>query len=844
MTDNSLWEVILNGDSLKGVVQPVAPTTVEQRLDRKNELKVHGTLLMALPDKHQLKFNIHKDAKTLMEAIEKRFGENKETKKVQKTLLKQQYKNFTGSSSESLDQIHDRLQKLISQLEILKESLSQEDINLKFLRSLPVEWRTHTLIWRNAIDLEDQSLDVFLTALRSMMLSTNESVSAIADVSVASAKVPISALPNVDTLSDATGWNLGANGTTLIGFDMSKVECYNCHRRGHFVKECSYDWSFQAEEEPTNYALMAFTSSSSSSSDNEVSNSEDEFEAEPSQHDSSFVQPTEQVKTPRPSVKPVEHPIPAANHKTSIPKPKTHGNSRNRKACFVLLTRSKLVPLTAARPVTTAVPQPHVTRPRPAKTVVPKPYSPPRRNINHRPSPKPCTFTPKVTTVKAPKVNAVKGVHGNWDIVPSGDLTCLFAKATIDKSNLWHRRLGHINFKTMNKLVKANKDETSPILKTFITGIENQLSLKLKIIRSDNGTEFKNHDLNQFCGMKGIKREFSVHRTPQQNGITERKNRTLIEAARTMLADSLLPITFWVEAVNTACYVQNKVLVTKPHNKTPYELLLGRTPSIGFMRPFGCHVTILSTLDPLGKFYENADEGFLVGYSNINSDATFKVKEPEFEGRKPESEVHVYPSSSAKTKKHDDKTKREAKGKSPVELSTGYKNLSAEFEYFSDNNINEVNAASTLVPTVEQISTNSTNTFSADSPSNTVVYVVDIIFGSTNKDLYKAFEKLMKDNFQMSSMGELTFFLDLQVNQKPDVIFNSQDKYVAKILRNFSLTDKKLASTPIDTEKPLLKDPNGEDVDVHTYRSMIVSLMYLTSSRPDIMFAVCACACF
>nr|GFC60691.1 putative ribonuclease H-like domain-containing protein [Tanacetum cinerariifolium] len=106
----------------------------------------------------------------------------------------------------------------------------------------------------------------------------------------------------------------------------------------------------------------------------------------------------------------------------------------------------------------------------------------------------------------------------------------------------------------------ATKDETSPILKTYITGLENQLSLKVKVIRSDNGTEFKNIDLNQFCGMKEIKREFSVPRTPQQNSIGERKNRTLIEAARTMLADSLLSIPFWAETVNTACYVQNREL--------------------------------------------------------------------------------------------------------------------------------------------------------------------------------------------------------------------------------------------------------------------------------------------
>ncbi|GJY12376.1 putative ribonuclease H-like domain-containing protein [Tanacetum coccineum] len=284
-------------------------------------------------------------------------------------------------------------------------------------------------------------------------------------------------------------------------------------------------------------------------------------------------------------------------------------------------------------------------------------------------------------------------------VVPTGDLTCLIAKATIDESNTWHRRLGHINFKTMNKLVKGNlvkglpskifendhscvacqkgkqhkasyktklvnsiskplhmlhmdlfgptnvkslmkksyclvvtddfsrfswvfflatKDETSGILKTFITEIENQLDHKVKVIRSDNGTEFKNSIMNQFCEMKGIKREFSVARTPQQNGVAERKNRTLIEAARTMLVDSKLPTTFWAEAVNTACYVLNRVLVIKPHNKTPYELIRGRPPLIDFIKPFGCPVTILNTRDHLGKFDGKADEGYFVGYSVVS----------------------------------------------------------------------------------------------------------------------------------------------------------------------------------------------------------------------------------
>ncbi|GJZ87599.1 ribonuclease H-like domain-containing protein, partial [Tanacetum coccineum] len=146
---------------------------------------------------------------------------------------------------------------------------------------------------------------------------------------------------------------------------------------------------------------------------------------------------------------------------------------------------------------------------------------------------------------------------------------------------------------------------------------------KVKVIRCDNETEFKNREMNQFCKMKGILRQFSVARTPQQNGVAEMRNMTLIEAARTTLADSKFPTTFWAKAVNTACYVQNKVLVVKPHNKTPYELFHGKTPALSFMRPFGYSVTILNTIDHLGKFDGKADEGFFVGYS-LNSKA-FRV---------------------------------------------------------------------------------------------------------------------------------------------------------------------------------------------------------------------------
>nr|GEZ83755.1 ribonuclease H-like domain-containing protein [Tanacetum cinerariifolium] len=202
------------------------------------------------------------------------------------------------------------------------------------------------------------------------------------------------------------------------------------------------------------------------------------------------------------------------------------------------------------------------------------------------------------------------------NIVPHRDLTCLVAKASADECMLWHRRLVTDDFSRFTWIFfLKTKDETSGILRKFITEIENLKDLKVKIIRCDNKGEFRNKEMNDFCSQKGIKREFSNARTPQQNGVAKRRNRTLIEATRTMLADAKLLVTFWAEAVTTACYVQNRVLVNKSQNKTPYELFNGRTPAIGFLKPFGCHVMILNTLDNLGKFEEKGDEGYFIGYS-------------------------------------------------------------------------------------------------------------------------------------------------------------------------------------------------------------------------------------
>nr|GEX85428.1 hypothetical protein [Tanacetum cinerariifolium] len=1213
--------VILNGDSpvptrvVKGILQPVAPTTAEQKLAKKNELK----------------------------AREKILGGNTETKKVQKTLLKQQYENFTGSHLESLDQIHDRLQKL-----------------------------THTLIWRNKADLEEQSLDDLFNSLKiyeakvkhssstgtttqnlafvssSNTDSTTESVSAAASVFAVYTKMPVSSLPNVDSLSR----NLGTNGPTSMGFDMSKVECYNCHRKGHFTRKCRSpkDSRRNGAAKPQRRTVPGRSLSIM------------------------LLWPfylQALLLIMRHSVQQVKTSIPAATPKLASSKPASCGKKRNRKACFMFKSVDPLIKdcnfhakkiaqptlrnhahRGTDKPVSAAVPKIKVTRPRHANPIVTKYKSPIRRHLTRSSSPLTSNSPPRVTTVKAlvetkipntrssfpyhkcindPKKDkrvidsrCLRHMTGNMsylsdfeylnggyvafggnpkggkifrkgkiktgkldfddvyfvkelkfnlfsisqmcdkknsvlftdtkclvlspkfklpddshvllrvprennmynvnlkNIVPSRNLTCLFAKATIDESNLWHRRLAHINFKTINKLVKGNlvrglpiKDETSPILKTFITYLENQLSLKVKVIKSDNGTEFKINDLNQFCGMKGIKKEFSV--------LAERKNKTLIEAAITVLEDSLLTIPFWAKAVNTACYVQNRVdegfLVGYSVSSKAFRVFNSRTcivqetlhvnflkskPNVSgsgpiwlfdidsLTRTMNYQPVTIGNQTNLGEGFQDYFDAekpgeeidqqyvlFLVWSSgstnpqNNDRDAAFNGKEHDFNVKQPESEINVSPSS----------------------------NLSAKFEDCSDNIINELNAIGTIVPTVGQNTPNSTNTFSAAGPSNAVasstygkssfidasqllddpnmpeleditysddeddvgaeddfnnlemciivkaipttrvhkdhhvsqiigdlsstnqtrsmtrveellqfkmqkvwilvdlphkkraigtkwvyrnkkdergivvrnkvrpvaqghtqeeginykevfapvarikairlflayasfmgfmvyqmdvksaflygtieeevyvcqplgfedpdhpdkvykvvkalyglhqaprawyetlanyllengfqrgkidrtlvikrqkgdillvqIYVDDIIFGVTNKDLCKSFEKLMKDKFQMSSMGELIFFLGLQVKQKNDGIFISEDKYIAENLRKFGLTEGKSASTPIDTEQPLLKDPDGEDVDVHTYMSMIGSLMYLTSSRQDIhVCSMCMC---
>ncbi|GKB78548.1 putative ribonuclease H-like domain-containing protein [Tanacetum coccineum] len=490
----------------------------------------------------------------------------------------------------------------------------------------------------------------------------------------------------------------------------------------------------------------------------------------------------------------------------------------------------------------------------------------------------------------------------------------------------------------------ATKDETSGILKSFITGIVNLVDPKVKMIKS---------------------------RTPQQNGVVERRNRTLIEAARTMLADSKLPTTFWAEAVNIACYVQNRVFVVKPHNKTPYELFYGRTPTLSFMRPFGCPVTILNTIDHLGKFDGKADEGFSESTPNVvgtqsNSFAGTKASDNAGQVRKETEPVKDYillplwtadpPYSQDPKSSHNDGSKpSNDDGKKVDEDPKKRKKISIElpfdlnmhaledysiFDSSRDDEDDGAVADMNNLDTTIQVSPNPTTRIHKDHPLDQVIG--DLQSATKTKKMSKNLKehgtqkgnsciegsKLDRGYAGIASTIQVTRSLDLvdlpngkraigkivirnkarlvaqgytqeeridydevfapvarieairlflayasfndfvvfedpyfpidiqfkkhyMTHQAPRAWYETLSTYLLdngfqreEMDKSYTSKHKevKTASTPIETQKPLLKDKDGEEVDVHMYRSMIGSLMYLTSSRPDIMFAVCAYA--
>nr|GEV36124.1 ribonuclease H-like domain-containing protein [Tanacetum cinerariifolium] len=581
------------------------------------------------------------------------------------------------------------------------------------------------------------------------------------------------------------------NGNETVAFDKTKVECYNFHKSGHFVRGCRAP---KAQKEMYLLKLL----------------------------------------TPQLWCHVMDLEVMIGVTKMKMLQLTLHSWHTSLQ---VLILRQKIskaaITVNTARPVNTAHPKTimNAARPRPKAVVN---TTRPKIVLNVVKGNEVYAVKASACWVWKPKIKILDHVskHNNGNLQQD-----LQEKGMIDIGCSRHmtRNMSYLtDYKEIDRGYVAFGGNPK---RRKITSKENLVDHKVKVIRCDNGTEFKNRNMNQFCKIKGIMRQYSVARTPQQSGVAKRRNKTLIKAARTMLADSKLPTTFWAKAINIASYVQNMVLVTKPHNKTPYELLHGRTPTLSFMRSFGCPITILNTIDHLGKFDGKFDEGFFIGYSlnrkafRVFNNRTRIVEEtlhikfsentPNNVGSRPNSLFDI--DALTKTVSYQPGVAgTQSNGKAGTKDNNHAGQARKEKEPIKDYILLPLWTANPPFPQEPKSSQDV-----GFKPFNDV----------GKKELCTSFEKLMHDKFQMSSIEELTFFFGLQVKQKENGIFISQDKYVAEILKKFGFFEVKTASTPMETEKPLLKDEDGKEVDVHIYRLMIGSLMYLTSSRLDIMFA-------
>ncbi|GJT47505.1 putative ribonuclease H-like domain-containing protein [Tanacetum coccineum] len=1105
---------------------------------------------MGIPNEHQLKFNSIKDAKSLLQVVKKSFGGNAATKKTHIYLLKQQYENFTVSSSEVLNQTFDRLQKLISHTSITNGAVNTA-------HGATTASTQDTVVNSTTIDnLSDVVICAFFASKPNSPQLDNEDLQQINpdDLEEMDLRWQMVMLTmTTRRFLKNTRRKFSVNGTETIGFDKSKVECYNCHKRGHFARECraprnqenrnrentrrvvpvettgsnalvscdgsGYDWSDQAKKvqltlhswltllqvqtlrtsklndiayktglESVEARLlvykknesvyeedikvlkrnfmppkpdMSFSGLKEFTSENIVikpivnnseakaseakpkavrknnsaliikdwvsDNEEDDVPQDkiekktfkPSFAKIEFVKPKQQEKTARKAVNHVEQ------NRQNIYIPR--GNQRNwnnmmsqrlgsnfemfNKACYVcesfdhlqvdckrvnqkqfqntkpvwnnakrvnhqnftkkthpcpkknmvpraVLIKSGLVSLNIARQVNTAHPKITMNSDRPMTNLSKSAHSTVKWPIHKNTTFKNSNFNQNVNTGNPqmdlqdqgvidsgcsrhmtgnmsyltdyeeidggyvafggnPKGGKITGrgtiKTGNLDfenvyfvkelkfnlfsvsqmcdkknsvlfndtecivlspnfkltdesqvllkvprknnmysvdlknIVPKGGLTCLFAKATSDESKLWHRRLGHINFKTMNKLLKGNlvrddysrfswvfflatKDETSGILKSFITRVENLIDQRVKVIRCDNGTEFKNKEMNQFYVRKRIERvgsgpnwlfaidalTKSMNYKPvvagnQSNGntctkayddagndekkVTKKPRKEGGDTSKEDERDDQVKDASVNNTNNVNAASTNEVnVVGNPRLQYPsgidrsYRIVLlqFKLQKVWTLvdlpngkRPIGTKWVFRNKKDERGIVIKNKARLVAQGYTQeegIDYDEVFA----------PVARIKA------------------------IRLFLAYASFKDFVVYLMD-----VKSDFLYGKIEEEVYVNQPPGFEdLDFPDKVYkvektlrdkcdillvqVYIDDIIFGSTKKSLCTEFEKMMHKKFQMSSMGELTFFLGLQVKQKEDGIFISQDTYAIEILKKFGFTNVKTASTPME----------------------------------------------
>nr|GEW17194.1 putative ribonuclease H-like domain-containing protein [Tanacetum cinerariifolium] len=786
MTNYALWEVILNGDSppptrsVEGVETPYPPTTIEEKLARKNELKPRGTLLMTLPNEHQLKFNSYKTFKSLMEAIKKRFrvntthGNSATSSKTNASNLPNVdslsdaviYSFFASQSNSPQLDNEDLKQIDPDDLEKYKASKHQDNKNKKARRrTVPVEGTTSNDLVTQCDGLgyywsdqaEDEPTNFALMAYTSLSSSSSSNLDTVVSTCF---KARLKSYETLKEHYDNLTKDFNKSQFNLGNYIPPKPDLVFADE--HVVSESVTSLLDIAKSEVKTSETKLMNVSALIIED-WVSDSEDEDEIE-----------TEK------SVKQEE-----SNRQTKYPR-KTSQSPRDIDGGFVAFGGSpKGGKITGKGKIGTG------------KLDFEDVYFVKELKFNLFSVSQMCDkknsvlFTETECLVlspdfklldenqvlpKVPRQNNMCSFDLK-NVAPLGGLTCLSAKDTIDESNLWHTRVGHLNFKTMNKLVRET--------------------------------------LLELYQMKGIKREFSVARTPQQNKVAKRKNRTLIE---------------------------NRVLVTKPHNEIPYELLIGRSSNIDFMKPFGCLVTILNTLDQLGKF-----EGKLMRGSWLDT--------------------HIQSS--------DDKDADEVLGKGDEGISKGSKTDDQERPNSSTQDVNttgpSINTASINISTVSlNINIVGFNDLSIPTLEETGIF--DDVYNdrevgaeadTNNLELLTVFNpswiEAMQQELLQFKVQKLWTMVDLpnrkrairtkwvfrNKKDKRGIVVGNKARLVAQgYTQEEGIDYDETANTPMEPNKALIKDVEAEDIDVHLYRSMIGSLMYLTTSRPDIIFVVCACARF
>nr|GEW82375.1 ribonuclease H-like domain-containing protein [Tanacetum cinerariifolium] len=595
MIDYSLWEVIENGNAppitkvVEGVKTTIAPTTAEEKEQRRLELKARRTLLMGIPNKYQLKFNSIKDAKSLLQAVEK------------------------------------RLQKLIIQLEIHGERILQEDVNQKFLRSLAPEWNTHTIVWRNKPEIDTLSLDDLYNNLKIYepevkgTSSLNTNTQNVAFVSLNNTSNTNGAVNTTHAATIATTHATAVNSTTIDNLSDDVINGY-ANNEGKKIleehwKKVFYEWAPRNQENRNKESLRrSVTVETPASSDLVSCDGISGYDwSDQAEEGLEYVEARLLVYKKNESV--YEEDIKVLKREihlrevaiTEIRRKKLYAS----KTLFVILweefVNEPIVseptvkkPVVETSKVKASAGKPKVVRKNFGSPLIEDWISDSEDEAESKHKIEKKTVKPSVAKIEFVKSKEQQDLQDKG-VIDSGCSRHMIGNMSY-LTNYNEIDGGYVSFGgnpkggkiTGKGTIKAGKLDFENVY--FITDESHVL---LKVLRKNN---MYSVDLKNIIPKGGLTYLFAKatsdesklwHKTPQQNG---------------------------AEAVNTACYVQNRVLVVKPHNKTPYELFHGRTLSLSFMRPFRCLVTILNTKYHLGKFDSKADEGFFVGYS-LNSKA-------------------------------------------------------------------------------------------------------------------------------------------------------------------------------------------------------------------------------